>query len=241
MNDTELTFADKFLPVQQEFRKDFDGNDEALLRGLFELVERCSGLRDPEEELEIENTPKFTIPQMGSSPMMLRLLQFLVRLSGAKRVLEIGAFIGVSGMYMAKALPAGGKLTSIEKFDHFAEIARRNHRRNGLGDRIEVIVGDAFEVLKTMGEDGQQFDMVFLDGNKEKYADYFEALDPFLAPGGLFVTDDVFFHGDAVNASPHSEKGEGARRFLDLMAERADYERLLLPLTNGLFLARKPA
>ncbi len=241
MSDNKLTYADKFLPTQPEFRSGFDGSDRAHIQALFDAVMRTSGLAPPDQEFDIEGTPMFTIQEMGSSPMVLRLLQLLIRLSGARRVLEIGAFVGISALYMAKALPVNGRLTAVEKFDHFAEIAQRNFDANGVADKITLINADAFEFLRERGETPPAFDFVFLDGNKERYADYFAAIDPHLAPGGLFVADDAFFHGDALNETPASEKGAGVRRFLDVMEKRDDYFKLLLPVANGVFVARKAA
>src|SRR6185436_17283891 len=89
-----------------------------------------------------------SVEEMASNPVQLRLLELIVRLTGAKRAIEIGAFIGLSAMVMARAMPAGGKLFTIEKFAHFADICRRNVAVNGLSERIEVIEGDALEVIE---------------------------------------------------------------------------------------------
>lgn len=239
MSDKKLTYADKFLPTQPEFRSGFEGSDGAHIQALFDAVMRTSDLALPDQEFDIEETPMFTIQEMGSSPMQLRLLQLLIRLGGARRVLEIGTFVGISALYMAKALPEGGRLTAVEKFDHFAEIAQRNFDANGVADRITLINADAFEFLREKEQELSAFDFVFLDGNKERYPDYFAAIDPHLAPGGLFVADDVFFHGDALNEIPASEKGAGVKRFLDVMEKRDDYFKLLLPVANGVFVAQK--
>lgn len=237
MPSRTLTFQDKLLPVQPEFRRAFTGTDEEHVRAMYEMIVRCCGLRDPEIEFTLETAPLHPIADLGSSPATLRLLQLLAAISGARRVLEIGTFIGVSAMSIAQALPADGTVTTVEKFDQFASIARRNFAANGLDGRISLIVGDAFAVLATL--DKSAFDMIFLDGNKERYAEYFTALDPHLRSGGLFVTDDVFFHGDALNSVPTGEKGMGTRQFLELMAGRDDYLRLVLPMSNGIFVARK--
>ena len=156
---------------------------------------------------------------MASNPVQLRLLDLIVRLLQPKRIIEIGAFIGLSAMTMARAMPAGGKLTTIEKFDHFADICRRNFEANGLADRITVVQGDAFEALDKVPK-GELFDLAFIDGNKERYADYFEMLEPRVRSGGLILVDDVFFHGDVLNAKPTTEKGEGCKRFMELAARR---------------------
>ena len=145
---------------------------------------------------------------MASNPVQLRFLDLIVRLLQPKRIIEIGAFIGLSAMTMARAMPAGGKLTTIEKFDHFADICRRNFATNGLADRITVVQGDAFEALDKVPK-GELFDLAFIDGNKERYADYFEMLEPRVRSGGLILVDDVFFHGDVLNAQAHDREGRG--------------------------------
>jgi caffeoyl-CoA O-methyltransferase len=141
-------------------------------------------------------------------------------------------------MTMARAMPAGGKLTTIEKFDHFADICRRNFAANGLADRITIVEGDAFEALAKVPH-GELFDLAFIDGNKERYADYFEILEPRVRSGGLILVDDVFFHGDVLNAEATTEKGEGCKRFMALAARRDNYVKLALPLCNGLMLLLK--
>jgi caffeoyl-CoA O-methyltransferase len=83
------------------------------------------------------------------------------------------------------------------------------------------------------------FDLVFIDGNKERYATYFELATPLLARRGLIVVDDVFFHGDALNAAPSSEKGRGSKAMLEAAAAATAFDRLLLPVGNGLMLLQK--
>ncbi len=240
MSDAKLTLWDKMLPDQPQNNEFFDREAGDYYPALYRAIADASGLRSPHEEFRLQQSDRFAVEEMGSNPISLRFLQMLIQLSGAKRVLEIGAFIGVSAMSMAKALPKGGKVVSLEKFDHFAEIARANFRENGLADRIDLRDGDAFELLPQLLKE-EPFDLIFIDGNKERYADYFTALEPALRPGGLFVVDDVFFHGDAINQPPKTEKGEGVRAFLDLAATKTDYARIVIPISNGVMLLRKSA
>jgi predicted O-methyltransferase YrrM len=106
-----------------------------------------------------------------------------MRLAGVRRVLEIGAFIGLLTMYFAQAAPADGEVVSIEKFDKFAKIARRNFELNGLASKIKLFDGDAFEVIVRLPRD-QMFDLVFIDGNKERYKDYVIKTESLLAKNG---------------------------------------------------------
>jgi len=130
-------------------------------------------------------------------------------------------------------------VVTIEKFDHFAGIARRNVAANGLTGKVTVLDGDAFAVIDKLPKD-KPFDMLFIDGNKERYAHYFQALEPLLRPGGLAVIDDSLFHGDVLNAPPRSEKGAGVKSFLDVAAACKDWLRLLVPISNGTMLMIKP-
>jgi predicted O-methyltransferase YrrM len=232
-------FHDKMLPDQPLHADQFGGPRDGFFPALFETIVRVSGIRTPYEELDLVTTDKFTVEEMGSNPIALRFLQLLIRLSSARRVLEIGAFIGVSAMYMAKALPSGGEVVTIEKFDHFADICRRNFARNGLADRITLLQGDAHTVIDGLPRD-RLFDVMFIDGNKERYADYMRRLEPLLAPGGLMIVDDALFHGDALNPRPTTEKGQGVRDSLDLAAQWTSYCRVLLPIANGMLLLAKP-
>jgi caffeoyl-CoA O-methyltransferase len=232
-----MTLWDKLLPDQPLNNLHFGG--EEYHRQLYEFIVRSSGLEPPAKTFKLEVSDKVTVEEMASNPVQLRFLELIVRLTGARRVIEIGAFIGLSAMTMARAMPAGGKLTTIEKFSHFADICRCNFAANGLSDRIELLEGDAFELIDGLPPD-EMFDIAFIDGNKERYAHYFEALEPRVRPGGLFIVDDVLFHGDVLNPHPKTEKGEGVKAFMDIAAQRRGYVRLALPFCNGLMLMQKP-
>ncbi len=234
---TPTTLWDKLLPDQPLNNEYYGGQD--YYRALYELISRTSGIEPPTKTFNLVLSDKVTIEEMASNPVQLRFLELIVRLIGAQRVIEIGAYIGLSAMTMARAMPAGGKLITIEKFDHFADICRRNLAANGLSERIQVIEGDAFQLIEGLPRD-ELFDLAFIDGNKERYADYFEILEPRIRPGGLILVDDVLFHGDVLNPRPKTEKGEGVKAFMDLAARRSGYARLVLPICNGLMLMQKP-
>jgi caffeoyl-CoA O-methyltransferase len=234
MNKT-LTLTDKLLPDQPLNNEYYGGSD--YHRDLYELIAASSGLTPAPEAFTLALSDKFTIEEMASNPVQLRMLELFVRLIGATRVLEIGAFIGLSAMTMARAMPAGGKLTTIEKFDHFAAICRRNIAANGLADRIDVLEGDAFDVIGRFPSD-ERFDLAFIDGNKERYADYFRLVEPLVRPGGVILVDDVLFHGDVLNATPKTAKGEGVQAFMRLAAGLPNF-RAMLPVCNGLMVILK--
>src|SRR5262245_57687274 len=229
-----VRFCDKLLPDQHEHTYYFkEGPDYAA--ALYDTICRSSRIAAHSEEFTLETPAEFTVEEMASNPVTMRFLEFLVHVSRAQRVLEIGAFIGVSAMHFARALPTDGRVVTIEKFDRFAAIARRNFARNGLDRRITLLEGDAFEIIDRLPRD-ETFDLIFIDGNKERYKDYFVKTEPLLSPTGISLVDDCYFHGDAINSEPTSDKGRGVRAFLDYAATRDDYLRIALPLANGIMM-----
>lgn len=229
----DVRYWDKMLPDQPEHANLYKGGQ--LMQDLFEAISRSSGIPDPKSEFKLEQTDMFAIEEMASNPVSMRFLQFLIQVSGVRRVLEIGAFIGFSTMSFAKALPADGKVVSIEKFDHFAGIARRNFAANGLDKKIELHQGDAFEIIGRLPK-GEKFDLVFVDGNKERYKDYVVMTEPLLSAKGIMIVDDCFYHGDVLNKSPTDAKGEGTKAFMDYAATLSGWHRIALPLANGIFM-----
>lgn len=233
MNQTKVSFADKFLPDQEAQTYYFKGAN--YVESLYKTICDASGIESPHKKFVLDYTEKFTVEEMASNPVSLRFLQFMVKVSGAKRVLEVGAFIGVSAMYFAAALPEDGEVVTIEKFDHFAAIARRNFEKNGLAKKIRLIEGDAFEAIARLPRN-EKFDIVFIDGNKERYKQYMELTEPLLSSKGIMMVDDVFFHGDAINTTPTTEKGEGVKAVLDYAAGLDGWMRIALPLANGILM-----
>lgn len=239
MTMTKNAIWDKFLPPQPANNEFFGTADSEYYEQLFNIVSYASGISLPTEEFDLKVSDKIAIEDMASSPIGLRFLKMVVKMTAAKRVFEIGTFIGLSAMTMAQAMPEDGHLVTIEKFDHFADIARENFKRNGLDGKIKLLQGDAFELIDKMHNE-KPFDIIFIDGNKERYAHYFKVMEPHLREGGLAIIDDSLFHGDVLNTHPRSEKGRGVKEFLDVAAELKDWLRLLVPIGNGVMLMIKP-
>jgi predicted O-methyltransferase YrrM len=236
---SKIAIWEKILPPQPVNNELFGSSGDAYYQQLFRTIIESSGIKLPTEEFDLELSDKVSIEEMASSPIGLRFLGMLVTLTGARRVFEIGTFIGLSAMVMAQAMPNDGEVVTIEKFDHFAQIARRNFARNKLDHKIRLLEGDAFELIGGMAKT-EPFDIIFIDGNKERYAHYFQVMEPLLRPGGLAIIDDSLFHGDVLNATPHTEKGAGVKSFLHVASELKDWRRLLVPISNGVMLMIKP-
>jgi predicted O-methyltransferase YrrM len=132
---------------------------------------------------------KRRVPIIG--PSVGSLLSVIVRATGARRILELGTANGYSTIFMARALPDGGRVTTIEWDPDLAEEAMGNFRAAGVTDRIELLVGDALELIKDL--DADSFDLVFMDIEKEMYSDALEDSVRVLREGGLLFTDNVAF------------------------------------------------
>lgn len=154
------------------------------------------------------------MPQIHISPEAGRLLQVLLAANGARRVVEIGTLGGYSAIWMARALPHGGAVLTLEREPVHAALARRYIARAGLDDRIEVREGDAHASLRALREAGEHFDACFIDAEKSGYADYLEQALALVRPGGLILADNVLWGGDVLGATneggPVGDDGEAA-------------------------------
>jgi caffeoyl-CoA O-methyltransferase len=191
----------------------------------------ASALRD---ELFAYTQAHCQLPQMLTGPLEGALLAALVRLTRAQRVIEIGLFTGYSALSMAEALPAGGTLISCEISAENAAIARRFIERSAHGGKISIRLGPALETLATL--DGP-FDFAFVDADKENYINYFDALLPKLAPGGLIVADNVLWSGRVLDPKEASDRAIVA--FNKHVAANALVEVVMLPVRDGVSLIRK--
>jgi predicted O-methyltransferase YrrM len=163
------------------------------------------------------------LPPITVSASQGKLLELLVRVGGAQRILELGTLGGYSTIWMARALPAGGRLVTLEASPRFAEVARANIARAGLAETVEVRVGPALETLPELSAEAAPFDLIFIDADKANYPDYLEWSLKLSRPGTLIVADNVIGGGailDTDGSEPWGEQGgvRGVRRFYDLLA-----------------------
>jgi predicted O-methyltransferase YrrM len=176
------------------------------------------------------------LPPIHISPDEGKLLYVLLRAVVAARVLEIGSLAGYSGVWLARALTAGGTLTTIEKDPRHAELARRAYAEAGLAGRVRLIEGPALDVLPTLAPG---FDAVFVDADKAPLAQYFEWSVRLLRPGGLLLCDNAFFHGAVVDPADHTAEAEGVRAFNQLAARDPRVVAAVTPIRDGLVIGVK--
>jgi len=182
--------------------------------------------------LEVAAPPEVDLEELSTPPYILAFFDLLIQLGGHRSVLEIGTFVGHSAMQFARMVGPTGHVTTIETSAVFADMAEANFRRNGLDDRITLLRGSASKVLDTLT--GQQFDFVFVDGGKEDYLEYtIKSLD-LLSEHGIIVVDDAFFHGDALNKDPSTEKGQGCKDLLTFFGTEKKHKKTIMPVGNGI-------
>lgn len=176
------------------------------------------------------------LPAIHISPDEGKLLAVLLRAIEATSVLEIGSLGGYSGVWLARALPAIGRLTTIEKDPRHAALARQAFAEAGVASRVRVIEGTALEVLPTLAAG---FDAVFVDADKEPLAQYYEWSMKLLRRGGLLLCDNAFFHGAAVNEGDDSAAARGVRAFNALAAGDPRLAATIVPVRDGLLVGVK--
>lgn len=155
------------------------------------------------------------LPAIAVSAAQGRLLELLVRISGARSVLEVGTLAAYSTIWLARALPPGGTVLTLELDPRHAEVARDNLRAAGLADTVEVRVGPAATSLAALTE---PFDLVFLDADKASTASYFTEALRLSHPGTVIVVDNVVRDGAVVDAGSGDEGVQGIQRFAELVA-----------------------
>lgn len=183
-------------------------------------------------EMEARGFPSIHVPARTGL-----FLQILVRATGARRIVEIGTLGGYSALWMARALPAGGMIVTMEKEPAHAELARTFIERAGLAEAVDVRVGRAIDLLRRMDADGA-VDMVFLDADKESYTAYLAEARRLLRPGGLLVADNAFWKGRVVSEpDPDDHATRGIRAFNRALAEDPEFSATIVPTGDGVAVA----
>ncbi|MCJ8010284.1 O-methyltransferase [Paenibacillus sp. KQZ6P-2] len=159
------------------------------------------------------------LPEIDVSPSQGKLLQLLVRMKGAKRILEIGTLGAYSSIWMARGLPEDGKIITLELEPHHAEVARGNITHAGLEHRIEVRTGNALALLAELAEEKTEpFDLIFIDADKPNNPEYLNWALYFSRLGTVIIGDNVIREGEVVNKHSTDPRVQGVRKFYDMIA-----------------------
>lgn len=216
---------------------------ESLLRDRGERVkERTRYIESIYGEDPILEKVKATIienemPSISVSPGLGRFLTLLVRLSGAKRILEIGALGGYSGICLARGLGEEGELVSLELKEEYARIAGKNLTEAGLGGRVSYLVGDALRTMASLVEKGETFDFFFIDADKQSYPGYLDYAIQLANPGAIIAADNTFLGGKAMDESIPDDRVKAVRTFNQRIATDDRLLSAMLPAFDGISLA----
>lgn len=174
---------------------------------------------DPALTRALEASTAAELPAISVSPAQGKLLWLLAKMCGAKKILEIGTLGGYSTIWLARALPQGGHLITLEAEPKHAEVARANFVAAGLDDRVEVRVGLAQDTLpQLVSEQRGPFDLVFIDADKPGYPDYFKWALTLSRRGSVIIADNVVRDGAVVDATSSDPNVQAVRRYLELVA-----------------------
>jgi caffeoyl-CoA O-methyltransferase len=208
---------------------------------LFDYV-RAVSVREPEplkqQRVDTDGHPRAS---MQVAPEQGQFLHLLVRMTGAKKVLEVGTFLGYSSAWMALALPPGGKIVACDVSEEFTRRARRTWQDAGVADRIELRLGPALDTLDALlaaGEAGT-FDFAFIDADKTNYANYYERALTLLRPGGVIAADNVLWDGTVIDETDHDPDTEALRAFNLKLHADTRVAMSLVTLGDGLMVACK--
>jgi caffeoyl-CoA O-methyltransferase len=175
---------------------------------------------------------------MQIAPEQAAFMTMLARLSGARHAVEIGTFTGLSSLSIARGMPADGKLICFDISKEFTAVAKRYWQRAGVADRIELIIGDAAERLPELPAD-PHLDLAFIDADKPGYPTYWAELVPRMRSGGLIVVDNVLQTGRVIDPADDHPSVVAIRAFNQRVRDDDRVEVVMLPVADGLTLARR--
>ena len=188
------------------------------------------------EELVEETAAMGGVSTMQIGVEQAAFLAFMVRLLGARYVVEVGTFTGMSSLAMARALPEGGRLLCCDVSEEYTSVARRYWERAGVADRIDLRIAPGVETLRALPKD-RTVDMAFVDADKESYRLYYEELVLRLKPSGVIIADNLFMGGGVVDSEP-PPAARAMTDFARRLQEDARTETVIIPIGDGFSLTR---
>ena len=177
------------------------------------------------------------MPEVSVAPAYGRLLTFLVQTSGAKRILEIGALGGYSGICLSRGMSEEGRLTSLELKEQYAALAHSHLTKAGFGEKVEYMIGPAADSLEELKKEGKKFDFFFIDADKENYPVYLEYAIQLANPGAIIAGDNCFLRGRTLNTEKNGPSVQAVRKFNESIATDDRLISTMLPAYDGLALA----
>lgn len=209
---------------------------------IFEYIEQHSSAEsDVLKQITRSTYLEVINPRMLSGHVQGRVLSMISKMIQPKQILELGTFTGYSALCLAEGLTVDGKLVTIEHNDEMEDSIRRNLALSPLGEKVELMIGDAKESLRLLGKEaiGEKFDLVFIDADKKEYCDYLDLVLPLMREGGWILADNTLWDGHIIDPAYDKDRQTVAlRAFNDKVAQDERLEKVILPLRDGLTIIR---
>ena len=209
-----------------------------MTRKLEEYIRDYSSPEDPVlEDLYRQTHVRFVNPNMASGHIQGKFLEMISRMIRPQYILEIGTFTGYSAICLAKGLRKGGKLFTIEINDEITDFASLYFVKAGMEQVIEQLTGNALEIIPNLNN---TYDLVFIDGDKREYCDYFNSVIEKVKPGGFIIADNVLWGEKVLDPETSDQQARGIIEFNEMIKNFESIEKMVLPLRDGLTIIYKP-
>ena len=203
------------------------------------LAEYLSQNSDKEPEilskLNKETHQKILQPRMLSGHIQGRFLSLISKIKSPLHILEIGTYTGYGTLCLAEGLATNGKIFTIDRNEELINIQNKYFEESGNRDKIVQLTGNAVDILMGLNEN---FDLIFIDADKENYIKYFEIVSKKLNPNGIIISDNVLWSGKVVEESENDQETDTLKKFNSLLSKDERFETIILPLRDGLSISR---
>jgi predicted O-methyltransferase YrrM len=208
-----------------------------MTKKLDQYITSHSSPEDPVlEDLYRQTHIRFVNPNMASGHLQGKLLEFISAMINPENILEIGTFTGYSAICLSKGLKPGGKLITIEINDELESFSHSFFCRAGVDSKIEQLMGNALEIIPGLDK---IFDLVFIDGDKREYTEYYRLIIDKVRPGGFILVDNVLWGGKVIDNDTRDPQTKGVIEFNDAIENDKTIEKIILPLRDGITIIRK--
>ena len=193
--------------------------------------------KEPEilSKLNKETHQKILQPRMLSGHIQGRFLSLISKIKSPLQILEIGTYTGYGTLCLAEGLATNGKIFTIDRNEELINIQNKYFEESGNRDKIVQLTGNAVDILMDLNEN---FDLIFIDADKENYIKYFEIVSKKLNPNGIIISDNVLWSGKVVEESDNDQETDTLKKFNKLLSQDERFETIILPLRDGLSISR---
>ena len=191
------------------------------------------------DQLEKETLSLGSVAQMQIAKEQGQFLEIITKISRSTNCLEIGRFTGLSTLFIARGLPAKGKITTVDNSEEFLGLAEKYWVLDNVNSKIESIIGEGVDVMQSMIDRQKIYDLIFIDADKNNYPNYYELGLKLIPSNGIIIIDNMLWHGDVANNNKNDSQTETIRNLNSKIQNDQRVEFSLLPLSDGLSLIRK--